>query len=87
MNEAFLADLEKMSAPDGPETVGGVGDVALKHFQELRGFENYRQYYANREQAQQIFEQELEHRSFAHYLDVRLNTPLTASTTLTIYSA
>ena len=70
VNEAFLADLERMCAPDGPETVGGVGDVALKHFKELKGFENYKQYYAKREQAQHIFEEELEHRSFAHYLDV-----------------
>ena len=70
VNEAFLADLERMAAPGGAETVGGVGDVALKHFKELKGFENYRTYYAKREQAQQIFEEELEHRSFANYIDV-----------------
>ena len=30
-NEGFLADLEAMVLPDGYKTVGGIGDVALKH--------------------------------------------------------
>lgn len=71
VNEAFLEDLEKMSASDGHETVGGVGDVALKHFKELRGFENYKQYYAKREEAQQIFEREMRKGSgFSGFVDV-----------------
>lgn len=71
VNEAFLSDLEKMVAPDGPETVGGVGDVALRHFKDLRGFEHYRQYYVKREEAQSIFEREMMKKSsgFAAYVD------------------
>ncbi|KAI0340771.1 hypothetical protein BDW22DRAFT_348171 [Trametopsis cervina] len=57
VNEAFLADLEKMVSPDNHE-FGGIGDVALKHFKFLKGFENYKQYYAKREEAQAIFERE-----------------------------
>ncbi|KAL1747651.1 hypothetical protein HDZ31DRAFT_60984 [Schizophyllum fasciatum] len=63
VNEAFLTDLEKMSAPNGPKTVGGVGDVALRHFRDLRGFELYKQYYAKREEAQAIFEREVAKKS------------------------
>ncbi|KAI6003714.1 hypothetical protein EDD15DRAFT_2156946 [Pisolithus albus] len=71
VNEAFLADLERMMEPDGPKTVGGVGDVALKHFKDLRGFEHYKQYYAKREEAQTIFEREMMKKSsgFAAYVD------------------
>ncbi|KAG6831397.1 hypothetical protein H0H92_010999 [Tricholoma furcatifolium] len=71
VNEAFLTDLEKMIGPNGPRTVGGVGDVALRHFKELRGFEQYKQYYSKREDAQQIFERELSKRSsrFASFID------------------
>ncbi|KAG2042276.1 hypothetical protein BDR03DRAFT_944957 [Suillus americanus] len=71
VNEAFLLDLEKMVAPDGSETVGGVGDVALRHFKDLRGFEHYRQYYVKREEAQSIFEREMMKKSsgFAAYVD------------------
>ncbi|KAG6854872.1 hypothetical protein C0991_012062 [Blastosporella zonata] len=71
VNEAFLADLEKMLGPNGPKTVGGVGDVALRHFKESRGFEQYKQYYVKREDAQQIFERELSKRSsrFASFID------------------
>lgn len=71
VNEAFLLDLEKMVAPGGPETVGGVGDVALRHFKDLRGFEHYRQYYVKREEAQSIFEREMMKKSsgFAAYID------------------
>ncbi|KAI0776132.1 hypothetical protein BD413DRAFT_261330 [Trametes elegans] len=69
VNEAFLTDLEKMEKmahKGGP----GVGDVALKHFKTLRGFEHYRQYYAKREEAQRIFEHEMKRGSrFAEYID------------------
>ncbi|TRM67640.1 hypothetical protein BD626DRAFT_394072 [Schizophyllum amplum] len=63
VNEAFLTDLEKMMAPNGAKTVGGVGDVALRHFKELRGFELYKQYYSKREEAQAIFEREVSKKS------------------------
>ncbi|KAF9569107.1 hypothetical protein CPC08DRAFT_289376 [Agrocybe pediades] len=71
VNEAFLTDLEKMCAPNGSKAVGGVGDVALRHFKELRGFEQYKQYYVKREDAQAIFEKEVSKRSsrFASYID------------------
>ncbi|KAJ6598900.1 hypothetical protein DFH09DRAFT_1129515 [Mycena vulgaris] len=71
VNEAFLTDLEKMLAPNGAEVVGGVGDVALRHFKELRGFEQYKQYYVKREDAQLIFEREMSRKSspFAAYID------------------
>ncbi|KDR83964.1 hypothetical protein GALMADRAFT_133349 [Galerina marginata CBS 339.88] len=71
VNEAFLTDLEKMFAPNGLKAVGGVGDVALRHFKELRGFEQYKQYYVKREDAQAIFEKEVSKRSsrFASYID------------------
>ncbi|KAF8969440.1 hypothetical protein BDZ97DRAFT_1902547 [Flammula alnicola] len=71
VNEAFLMDLEKMTAPNGLKTVGGVGDVALRHFKELRGFEQYKQYYVKREDAQAIFEKEASKRSsrFTQYID------------------
>lgn len=73
VNEAFLVDLEKMLSPDGHE-VCGVGDVALKHFKERKGFENYKQYYAKREEAQAIFEREVRKASgsgFSAFIDVR----------------
>ncbi|KAK1233315.1 hypothetical protein PQX77_003541 [Marasmius sp. AFHP31] len=70
VNEAFLTDLEKMVAPNGAKTVGGIGDVALRHFKGLRGFELYKQYYVKREEAQLIFEREVSKRSsFAAYID------------------
>ena len=73
MNEAFLADLEKMLSPDDYE-VGGIGDVALAHFKDKKGFENYKQYYAKREEAQGIFEREVRKTSgsgFSAFIDVR----------------
>lgn len=72
VNEAFLVDLEKMLEPDGPKTVGGVGEVALRHFKESKGFEHYKQYYVKREEAQSIFEREMMKKSsgFAAYIDV-----------------
>ena len=59
VNEAFLTDLERMAAPNGHKIVGGVGDVALRHFKELCGFEQYKQYYVKREDAQAMFEREV----------------------------
>ena len=71
VNEAFLEDLEKMILPDGPQTVGSIGDVALKHFKELRGFEQYKQYYTKREEAQAILERETAKKSrFYTFIDV-----------------
>ncbi|KIY49377.1 hypothetical protein FISHEDRAFT_41844 [Fistulina hepatica ATCC 64428] len=71
VNEAFFKDLEKMMASNGTRTVGGVGDVALKHFKVLRGFEQYRQYYVKREEAQAIFEREVSKKSsqFCAYIE------------------
>ena len=67
VNEAFYNDLERMSEPGGP----GVGDVALKHFKILRGFEQYKMYYSKREEAQRIFEtQAKKNSSFVAYMDV-----------------
>lgn len=73
VNEAFLVDLERMLGGNGTKNVGGVGDVALRHFKDLKGFEQYRQYYVKREDAQLIFEKEVAKRSsrFAAYIDVR----------------
>jgi len=61
-----------MVEPDGPRTVGGIGDVALRHFRDLRGFEHYKGYYSKREEAQSIFEREMVKKSsgFAAYIDV-----------------
>lgn len=72
VNEAFLADLEKMLTPDGSLAVGGVGDVALRHFRDLRGFEHYKGYYDKREEAQTIFLREMAKKSsgFAAFIDV-----------------
>ena len=76
VNEAFLADLERMLQPDGPSTVGGVGEIALRHFRDLRGFDHYKQYYVKREEAQSIFEREMSKKSsgFAAFVDVRQPT-------------
>lgn len=73
VNEAFLADLEAMMKPDGARKVGGVGDVALHHFRERRGFEAYKQYYVKFEEAQSIFMREMSKKSsgFAQFIDVR----------------
>lgn len=80
VNEAFLADLEKMLAPNGSRTVGGVGDVALRHFRDLRGFEHYKSYYDKREEAQTIFLREMAKKSsgFAAFIDVSLPRSWTA---------
>ncbi|KAI0089204.1 hypothetical protein BDY19DRAFT_993422 [Irpex rosettiformis] len=58
VNEALLADLEEMISPDGRD-VGGIGDVALSHFRDQKGFEGYSVYYSKREEAQTMFEKEL----------------------------
>lgn len=72
VNEAFLTDLEKMIAPNGSKHIGGVGDVTLKHFKQLHGFEHYKFYYSKREEAQAIFERETKKSSsFVAYVDVR----------------
>lgn len=70
VNQAFLNDLENMGRKGG---LSGVGDVALKHFKECRGFEQYKQYYAHREEAQRIFEKEMAKRGspFGEFIDVR----------------
>ncbi|CAE6396665.1 unnamed protein product [Rhizoctonia solani] len=68
VSESFLADLEVMLSGQGP----GVGDVAIKHFRDLRAFDCYKQYYTKREEAQQIFEREVSKKSstgFASYID------------------
>lgn len=70
VNEAFLVDLERMMSPEGASLVGGVGNVALRHFRDSRGFENYKQFYANREEAQKLFKQESAKKGFAEYIDV-----------------
>ncbi|KAI0797051.1 hypothetical protein C8Q75DRAFT_223510 [Abortiporus biennis] len=74
VNEAFLADLEKMNTPDKPRNPNApsVGDVCIKHFKYRRGFENYRRYYANKADAQKMLEQEVKKSSssgFAAYID------------------
>lgn len=74
-NEAFLQDLEQMVSLAGAQTVGGVGDVALHHFKELRAFECYKQYYVKREEAQAIFKREMAKKSstgFSAFVEVRL---------------
>ncbi|KAG9038527.1 hypothetical protein FRB95_000748 [Tulasnella sp. JGI-2019a] len=71
-NEAFLADLEVMVTPGGPESVGGIGDVCLRHIRDRRAFDCYKQYYAKREEAQTIFEREMMKKSstgFAGFID------------------
>ena len=70
VNEAFLADLEKMDR-DGNGSPG-VGDVALKHFKKLKGFEKYGQYFAKHEEVQKLLEQEQKKNSrFAEFIEVR----------------
>ena len=73
VNEAFLADLEKMMGSNEARSLSGIGDVALRHFRDLRGFEHYKGYYDKREEAQSIFLHEMTKKSsgFAAYIDVR----------------
>ena len=84
VNEAFLKDLELISEPGGP----GVGDVALKHFKALRGFEQYKMYYSKREEAQRIFEtQAKKNSSFVAYMDVSCRFTYAESFTSCLCSA
>ncbi|KAH7914399.1 hypothetical protein BJ138DRAFT_1143943 [Hygrophoropsis aurantiaca] len=71
VNEAFLVDLEKMMEPGEGTRLVGIGDVALRHFKDLRGFEHYRQYYVKREEAQSLFERQMMKKSsgFAAFID------------------
>lgn len=72
-NEALLHDLEQMLTPDGAQTVGGVGDVVLYHFRDMKAFECYKQYYSKREEAQAIFRREMAKKSstgFAAFVEV-----------------
>lgn len=80
VHEAFLGDLVKMLAEmnDGGNngsSVGGIGDVSLKHFKDYNGFHLYKLYYAKREEAQAIFEKEMTRRGsgFPGYIDVRFH--------------
>ncbi|TFK55525.1 hypothetical protein OE88DRAFT_1731207 [Heliocybe sulcata] len=70
VNEAFLADLEDM-LETGQTTGFCIGDVALKHFRDLHGFKCYKDYYANREDAQRIFRTETKRSGsqFALYIE------------------
>ena len=73
VHEAFLEDLETMLVETGDGTgVGGIGDVALKHFKDNNGFHLYKLYYAKREEAQAIFENEMKRKGseFPGYIDV-----------------
>lgn len=84
VNEAFLADLEKMDSERGP----GVGEVALKHFKMLKGFEHYRQYFAKHEEVQKMFEQEFKKNSrFAEYIEVCLLLSVAPLPSSTVHSA
>lgn len=80
VHEVFLEDLEKMHAEMNDEvkngsSVGGIGDVSLKHFKDYNGFHLYKLYYAKREEAQAIFESEMTQRGsgFPGYIDVSLH--------------
>jgi len=84
VHEAFLEDLDKMIAETNGgrksgRTVGGIGDVSLKHFKDYNGFHLYKLYYAKREEAQGIFESEMTRRGsgFPAYIDVSLHAPNT----------
>jgi hypothetical protein len=82
VHEAFLEDLDKMLAEmnngsKNESSVGGIGDVSLKHFKDYNGFHLYKLYYAKREEAQAVFEKEMMRRGsgFPGYIDVSLHTP------------
>ncbi|CDZ96192.1 Dbl homology (DH) domain [Phaffia rhodozyma] len=63
VNEAFLADLETVIGQGqhsteykvDTEDEWGIGDVALKHFKDLRAFDCYKTYYDKCEDAQTMF--------------------------------
>lgn len=79
VHEAFLEDLDKMLTEMNEgykgSSVGGIGDVALKHFKDYNGFHLYKLYYAKREEAQAIFENEMKRRGseFPGYIDVSVH--------------
>ena len=82
MHEAFLEDLDKMLAEmnaggKNGTSVGGIGDISLKHFKDYNGFHLYKLYYAKREEALGIFESEMTRRGsgFPGYIDVSLHIP------------
>lgn len=81
IHESFLKDLNTMlSEMDGGNrrsSVGGIGDVSLKHFKDYNGFHLYKLYYTKREEAQAIFEKEMARRGsgFPAYIDVSLHVP------------
>jgi len=84
VHEVFLEDLEEMLAGMNDEgksrsNVGGIGDVALKHFKDYNGFHLYKLYYAKREEAQAIFENEMKRKGseFPSYIDVSLHVSYT----------
>ena len=84
VHEAFLEDLNRMLAEKNEgrnkgSSVGGIGDVALKHFKDYNGFHLYKLYYAKREEAQAIFEKEIARRGsgFPSYIDVSLHISYT----------
>ena len=66
VNEAFLADLERAAVGGGPF---GVGDVALRHFRDLRAFDCYRHYYDACEDAQAMLSDMIaRRRNFAEFV-------------------
>lgn len=66
VNEAFLADLERIGAGGGPL---GIGDVALRHFRDLRAFDCYRHYYDACEDAQAMLSDMVaRRRNFAEFV-------------------
>lgn len=82
VHEAFLEDLDQMigeldTGRANGGSVGGIGDVSLKHFKDYNGFHLYKLYYAKREEAQGIFESEMTRRGsgFPGYIDVSLHIP------------
>ena len=77
VHEAFLEDLDKMIAETNGgrkegSSVGGIGDVSLKHFKDYNGLQLYKLYYAGWEEAQGIFESEMTRRGsrLPAYIDV-----------------
>ncbi|EJU06625.1 hypothetical protein DACRYDRAFT_103575 [Dacryopinax primogenitus] len=69
-NESFLCDLETMVFQNGYIAAEHTGDIALKHFRELKTFDCYKQYYAKREEAQKIFESLMvKNKAFAHHIE------------------
>jgi hypothetical protein len=69
VNEAFLADLERAAAGASGGGPLGVGDVALRHFRDLRAFDCYRHYYDACEDAQAMLSDMVaRRRNFAEFV-------------------